>query len=137
MKLLRESERDLKLDIASARAASCENSNSIQDCNYPKTPGYQIECSKPFMSLMCRTFPCNRIPKSGGNRTPNCDSPVKTDNTNGGDKTADDYSCSKIEFYQTLKALIRMGSGDKYLDRNTRRAVSIINFSYIFWNVLS
>lgn len=128
MKLLRDSERDLKLDIESAQAATYEYSNGTQDCNYPKTPGYQIECSKPFMSLICRTFPCNRILKNGGDKSATCDSPGKNDNASGDDKISDDSSCSKIEFYQTLKALIRMGSGDKYLDRNARRAVSIFSF---------
>lgn len=125
MKLLRGSERDLKLDIASAQVATSENMNCKEDCIYPKTPGYQIECSKPFMSLICRTFPCNKTTKDLERKTPIRDSSLKSDDENGDDSLTEECSRSRIEFYQTLKALIRMGSGDKQLDRNARRGVSI------------
>lgn len=124
MKLLRGSERDLKLHISTAQTVDGWKG---EDSSYPKTPGYQIECTKPFMSLMCRTFPCNKIVDKTNNKAPTVYSVVdKNENVNDEDSLCDNCSPSKAEFYQTLKALIRMGSGEKYLDRNTRRAVSII-----------
>lgn len=50
MKLLRGSERDLKLDIASAQNTAPQT----------KHPSFQIESCKRFMSLSCRTVQCLR-----------------------------------------------------------------------------
>lgn len=124
MKLLRGSERDLKLHISTTQTA--DGCKGEQECSYPKTPSYQIECTKPFMSLMCRTFPCSKIVDNTNNKAPIVYSVAdKNESVNDEDSLWDNCSPSKAEFYQTLKALIRMGSGDKCLDRNTRRAVSI------------
>lgn len=127
MKLLRGAERDLKLDITSAQVTTHEDGNCDADdsCIYPKTPGYQIKCSKPFMSLMCRTITSNKVPKNNEFQdTSSCDSDKNTEN--GTDGLTEDGLDSKLEFYQALKALIHMGCGEKYPDRNTRRLVSNI-----------
>ncbi|CAG9857381.1 unnamed protein product [Phyllotreta striolata] len=63
MKLLRGSERDLKLDIAIAQAANSDHQlhdDLPEELEYPKTPSYQIESNKRFMSLMGRTVPCKK-----------------------------------------------------------------------------
>lgn len=121
MKLLRGSERDLKLDIASAQAARA--SKEPQEFEYPRTPGYQIESCNRFMSLSCRTVPCNR--QAGGQ-------PRASDvlcEESSADSVGDECPASRVEFYHTLRALIRMGCGDKQLqDRNPRRAVSTVLF---------
>lgn len=126
MKLLRGSERDLKLDIVSAQAITSGSLNGEDDC-YPKTPGYQIECTQPFMSLMCRTFPCNKITKCVEKSALVRDIIVKTDDENDEDDSlTEEHSRSRMNFYLTLKALIRMGSGEKHV----KRGVSYSNFIY-------
>lgn len=129
MKLLRGSERDLKLDIASAQSTTIEHVTCEEDCNYPKTPGYQVECSQPFLSLMCRTLPCHKTNKNGENKISVYESAEKSDTENGDDGVAEECSYSRLEFYHTLKALIRMGSGERHLDRHARRAVSSSTYS--------
>nr|WAK98091.1 mitogen-activated protein kinase kinase kinase 4 [Colaphellus bowringi] len=120
MKLLRGSERDLKLDIASAQAISSDNSQE-----YPKTPSYQIESHKRFMSLVSRTLPCkqknHKFDTKAVSNTPVAD----TDKSYTSDETSDECLSSRVDFYKTLSALVRMGSGDKNLqDRNHRRLMS-------------
>jgi mitogen-activated protein kinase kinase kinase 4 len=108
LKMLRGSERDLKLDIASAQAASDKG----HDYKPPKTPqpSYQIESCKRFMSLSGRTVPCSKMKKA--------DSENKTDNVIN-------VECSenRAEFYNTFSMLIRMGY-DKHPEKNHRRVLS-------------
>ncbi|CAG9822697.1 unnamed protein product [Phaedon cochleariae] len=119
MKLLRGSERDLKLDIASAQAAISENGGRREDANFPITPSYQIESHKRFMSLVGRTIPCKQKACSKEDkRYPAGFGVLEGSGANGGE--GDEYLAPRVEFYQTLKALIRMGCGE----RNPRRAMS-------------
>lgn len=120
MKLLRGSERDLKLDIASAQAATAERSSQQpQEFEYPRTPGYQIESCNRFMSLSCRTVACSRQAEIQMQA-----SDILCEES-GASSAGDECPPSRVEFYHTLKALIRMGCGDKQLqDRNPRRAMS-------------
>lgn len=47
MKLLRGSERDLKLDIARAQAVNADHhTQDAEEFEYPKTPSYHIESNK-------------------------------------------------------------------------------------------
>lgn len=117
LKMLRGSERDLKLDIASAQAASEKN----QEFKHPKTPqpSYQIESCRRFMSLSCRTIPCSKLLKKS-------DKKVKCDELSN-----EECSENRVDFYNTFSMLIRMGCGDKTQEMSHRRAVSIslIDFS--------
>lgn len=139
MKLLRGSERDLKLDIASAQAVT-GNMKNIDDYIYPKTPGYQIECSKPFMSLISRTFPCKTKMKTCEKKR---DCNEKSDEE-AADDSPKELECSRMEFYQTLKVLIRMGGGERQGERNARRVVSrvdsiskiFIHFSFLSFDLI-
>ncbi|KAJ8933736.1 hypothetical protein NQ314_013829, partial [Rhamnusium bicolor] len=121
MKLLRGSERDLKLDIASAQAATTEKPNGQpQEYDYPKTPSYQIESCNRFMSLSCRTVPCNRQSVNGKSVS----SVTFSEDCSIG-SASDECPLSRVEFYHTLRALIRMGCRDKQLqERNPRRVMS-------------
>lgn len=114
------------MDIARAQAIIDGNSNHDEDCKYPATPGYHVGCHKPFMSLICRTFPCNK-PANDLNAS-NIDHTLEEDEKN--DVLTEGCSHSRVEFYHTLKSLIRMGSGEKHLERNPRRGVSIRNLYY-------
>ncbi|XP_018572330.1 uncharacterized protein LOC108911791 [Anoplophora glabripennis] len=119
MKLLRGSERDLKLDIASAQAVTAAEKapDQPQEFEYPRTPGYQIESCNRFMSLSCRTVACSR--QAGGHLK----SSDVLGEESGASSAGDECPASRVEFYHTLKALIRMGCGDKQVqDRNPRRA---------------
>ncbi|VEN46850.1 unnamed protein product [Callosobruchus maculatus] len=117
LKLLRGSERDLKLDIASAQAVAEKTKSNGENKEYVKTPSFQIESSKCFMSLMSRTVQCaksfkQKIPEQ---KTKEADKELKTD----------ECPQSRVEFYDMLKTLIRMGSGEKNIpDRNPRRVLS-------------
>ncbi|XP_030753033.1 mitogen-activated protein kinase kinase kinase 4 [Sitophilus oryzae] len=124
MKLLRGSERDLKLDIVSAQAPFQYGGPKKPSQNWhntPKTPlpSYQIESGKRFMSLMCRTIPCHK--QTGESR--NCKILKDYDFTVKG-TSSDSIECpqSRVDFYQTLSVLIRMG-GTKD-ERNPRRVMS-------------
>lgn len=128
IKLLRGSERDLKLDIARAQTIATEHLRGDGDVYTPKTPSYQIETKKRFKSLMCRTFPCPKVKK--------VEQSEEFDAKNSGEKeensASDECSQSRVVFYDTLKLLIRMGSGDKSLDRHPRRGVGINNINQFY-----
>ncbi|EEZ98383.1 mitogen-activated protein kinase kinase kinase 4 [Tribolium castaneum] len=111
LKMLRGSERDLKLDIASAQAASEKN----QEFKHPKTPqpSYQIESCKRFMSLSCRTVPCSKLLKSKKDNKVKCD-----------EISNEECSENRVDFYNTFSMLIRMGCGDKTQEMSHRRALS-------------
>ncbi|KAJ8977699.1 hypothetical protein NQ317_005432 [Molorchus minor] len=120
MKLLRGSERDLKLDIASAQAANMEKAsekadqNQPPDCDYPKTPSYHIESNNRFLRRF-RVIDRVLTGKSGS---------AVTEESSAG-SASDECPISRVEFYHTLKALIRMGCKEKPLqERNPRRAMS-------------
>ncbi|KAG5876197.1 hypothetical protein JTB14_001940 [Gonioctena quinquepunctata] len=119
MKLLRGSERDLKLDIASAQAISSEGAiNNQEDCDYPKTPSYRIESCSRFKSL--RTLPCKQKSCHVENNVL-ITTPLDEENND----PVDECPAPRVEFYKTLSALVRMGSGDKSSqDRNPRRVMS-------------
>lgn len=114
MKLLRGSERDLKLDITSAQI------HTFTDIAPPTTPvpSVQIEGCKQFKSLCSRPIACKKK-ESGGRDT------TKVSNNET------ECSQNRVEFHKTLSMLIRMGCGDKHhSDRmNPRRTVSFF-FSF-------
>ncbi|CAG9765356.1 unnamed protein product [Ceutorhynchus assimilis] len=123
MKLLRGSERDLKLDIVSAQASAQVGPAQSKKSGFgvwqsyghaPKTPSYSIESCKRFMCLMGRTLPCHK------QAFKDC----KEDNKKKDSQEVSAEECpqSRVEFYQTLSALIRMGVGKE--DRNPRRGMS-------------
>ncbi|KAJ8914598.1 hypothetical protein NQ315_017303 [Exocentrus adspersus] len=124
MKLLRGSERDLKLDIASAQAVATGPKQGAQpEFEYPRTPGYQIESCNRFMSLSCRTVACSRQTGAQG-RTASVAAVGQENGTSS--SGGDECPASRVEFYHTLRALIRMGCGDRQQtqERNPRRAIS-------------
>ncbi|XP_050312904.1 mitogen-activated protein kinase kinase kinase 4 isoform X2 [Anthonomus grandis grandis] len=115
LKLLRGSERDLKLDIVTAQAV---HSKKFGPYDWePRTPSYSIECGKRFMCLSGRMQPCQREHPAT----------IESEEVGGGKKTAvEDNSAecpqSRVEFYQTLSLLIRMGGTKE--ERSTRRGMS-------------
>lgn len=119
MKVHRGHERDLKLDIARAQAI---NDKLCDEYEYPRTPGYHIESSKRFMSLLCRTFPCN-LAERKVEKTSESDAKVNTVDNINQECVSDKCPKSRVEFYDTLKLLIRMGS-ERHCERNPRRVVS-------------
>ncbi|ENN72954.1 hypothetical protein YQE_10425, partial [Dendroctonus ponderosae] len=123
IKLLRGSERDLKLDIASAQASAqgipipYKNPGAAywQNNYEPKTPSFSIESCKRFMCLMGRTLPCDKKLKESEEckpSDPKVISPVSTT----------ECPQSRVDFYQTLSLLIRMGVGKE--EKHTRRGMS-------------
>lgn len=119
MKLLRGSERDLKLDIASAQAMQHEM-NGFERPRTPQ-PKYHIESSKRFMCLVGRTMVCPRNRYSCDSKLP--DQKFSLDEEE--QQTEDEALCSRIEFHQTLCLLVRMGGADKNCqDRNPKRILS-------------
>ncbi|KAJ8934430.1 hypothetical protein NQ318_017131 [Aromia moschata] len=123
MKLLRGSERDLKLDIASAQAVNSEKVNGgcgAQEFEYPRTPSYHIESNNRFQSLSCRTFPCNRQANDKAGLAS-----FSEESSSAGSAVCEECPLSRVEFYHTLRALIRMGCGERQTqERSTRRAMS-------------
>lgn len=114
MKLLRGSERDLKLDIAVA-----QNINKFDPApeDIPKTPqpSVQVEGCKRFRSL------CSRLVAFPGNRH----RPATLHSSNVYD-LVEVAECpqSRVDFHKTLCLLVRMGSDKSLSDRNPRRHVS-------------
>ncbi|KAK9884856.1 hypothetical protein WA026_009078 [Henosepilachna vigintioctopunctata] len=124
MKLLRGSERDLKLDIASAQAMQNSQGPQGYDGSITPQPSYQVECNSRFMCLSGR-----RVCKSKTNRHSYDDKlMVKNDRDvelgNEEDTEHDEAHNNRVEFHQTLCLLVRMGCSDKNTDRNTRRGMS-------------
>lgn len=134
MKLLRGSERDLKLDIATAQTFGSKKSGHgghgghggqgghggwLHGHRTP-LPSYQIESCKRFMSLMCRTVPCN---KQSLDLTESITSSNDSKESEAKD-SCKDIACpqSRVDFYQTLSMLIRMGVGKD--ERHPRRGMS-------------
>ncbi|XP_074030736.1 mitogen-activated protein kinase kinase kinase 4 isoform X2 [Leptinotarsa decemlineata] len=120
MQLLRGSERDLKLDIARAQAINTEDINDHQDTNIMRTPSYQIESYKRFKSLVCRTFPCQKQELN------NVETKVKFNPLPAIESTQHDaVKCPtpRVEFYETLRCLVRMGGGTSQ-DKNRRRGIT-------------
>lgn len=112
MKLLRGSERDLKLDIASAQAVSEQNTKQAPQ------PSYQIESCKRFMSLSCRTVPCFKKRQTQKSQS------ELGENLRG--DVVDECPSSRVDFYNTFSMLLRMGCGS----RERKREVSF--FSLLF-----
>lgn len=122
LRLLRGSERDLKLDIASAQLSSMHE-HSIDSHPPLKTPqpSVQIESCKQFKSLCSKPVTC---PKKTVD-------PIISKSLK--DKSAEQEDCSqnRVEFHKMLSLLIRMGCGDKQVQEraNPRRNVSTILFN--------
>lgn len=121
MKLLRGSERDLKLDIASAQAA--QTMNMIHFPNAPPTPqpSFQVETQKRFMCLSGRT-----IFSSISNRH-SYDSKLeekKKQVIESQDDESDKAITTRVEFHRNLCILIKIGINDKQADRSTKRCPS-------------
>ncbi|KAF5299190.1 hypothetical protein FQA39_LY02363 [Lamprigera yunnana] len=111
MKLLRGSERDLKLDIASAQMNAISNEVSRE----PKVahPFMQVESCRRFMSL------CSKKVVSSNKSNTNIIKESTLEPANS------ECSQSRVDFHKTLSILIRLGCGDKPVtDRGTRRHIS-------------
>lgn len=127
LKLLRGSERDLKLDITSAQI-NFTNDNSV-DCP-PKTPSVQIESCKRFKSLCSRPIAFFKSQASQKKEI--------------AEEHSADFCTNRIEFHRTLSLLIRMGFSDKPLQErgNTKRIVSylftgvVLNFQQLQSDIL-
>lgn len=122
LRLLRGSERDLKLDIASAQL------NSMHDHgidSYPplKTPqpSVQIESCKQFKSLCSKLVTC---PKKTVD-------PLISESAKDESAEQDERSQNRVEFHKMLSLLIRMGCGEKQVQEraNPRRIVGIILYN--------
>ncbi|CAH0558812.1 unnamed protein product [Brassicogethes aeneus] len=110
LKLLRGSERDLKLDIVSAQALT----SKVKGHEEPTTPipSYQIEGCNRFLSLSCRTTKCQRSQSVKKLPSSPRESRIVID--------SDEENQKRLEFYADFKALIKVGIADK-IDRNSRR----------------
>ncbi|XP_044761348.1 mitogen-activated protein kinase kinase kinase 4 isoform X2 [Coccinella septempunctata] len=127
LKLLRGSERDLKLDIASAQAA--QNMIITNVPNGPPTPqpSFQVECNKRFMCLSGRTvFNCNSNRHSYDSKLDEKKKQIMDDNDEEEDKTM----TSRVLFHRTLCMLIKIGISDKQGDRNPKRCPSREEFRW-------
>uniref|UniRef100_A0A6P7FXN3 Mitogen-activated protein kinase kinase kinase 4 n=1 Tax=Diabrotica virgifera virgifera TaxID=50390 RepID=A0A6P7FXN3_DIAVI len=125
MKLLRGSERDLKLDIARAQAASAEFYNKDDSTNDfpPKTPSYQIESTNRFMSLVGRTFPCKKICPLKRVIGKKVDEKKKEDDQKKFEALKLLGYDKRVEFYHIMKSLIKMGE-KAVLSDNAKRLVN-------------
>ncbi|XP_031337464.1 mitogen-activated protein kinase kinase kinase 4 isoform X2 [Photinus pyralis] len=109
MKLLRGSERDLKLDIASAQLNAANHEMKVSH------PFIQVESCRRFMSLCSRRVVSNN--NNNKCETTICETKQEPANV--------ECPQSRIDFHKALSMLIRMGCGDKALpDRSTRRHIS-------------
>lgn len=125
LRLLRGSERDLKLDITSAQLSSMHD--SLNDSHVPiKTPqpSVQIESCKQFKSLCSIPVSC---PKKSSQ-------PLKNGDTKEENSEEEECSQNRVEFHKMLSLLIRMGCGDKQAQErvNPRRNVSAVAISKIY-----
>lgn len=114
IKLLRGSERDLKLDIGTAQLAAQENQ---------KSDGTMC-LSRAIES--CSRFKCLTSKRVAAGNKIRAARPVSTP-TGNNNIALEDFDCSanRIEFHQTLSMLIKMGCGDKPApDRGSRRHIS-------------
>ncbi|KAK4881354.1 hypothetical protein RN001_004673 [Aquatica leii] len=112
MKLLRGSERDLKLDIASAQL----NAANSEIKREPKLshPFMQVESCRRFMSLCSRRVVCSNNKTNATIIKENHLEPINSECPQG-----------RVDFHKTLSILIRMGCGDKTVtDRGARRHIS-------------
>ncbi|KAJ9598147.1 hypothetical protein L9F63_026746, partial [Diploptera punctata] len=112
MKLLRGSERDLKLDISSIDHAALNSEQNGDDRaeSMPvitPQPAIKVETCNRFMSLTSKLVACRNLKKQG-------DVKLKTELS----------SDKRLEFYSVFSNLIRMGSADKQTDKNPRRHLS-------------
>ncbi|XP_050500654.1 mitogen-activated protein kinase kinase kinase 4 isoform X2 [Diabrotica virgifera virgifera] len=125
MKLLRGSERDLKLDIARAQAASAEFYNKDDSTNDfpPKTPSYQIESTNRFMSLVGRTFPCKKICPLKRVIGKKVDEKKKEDDQKKFEALKLLGYDKRVEFYHIMKSLIKMGE-KAVLSDNAKRLMT-------------
>lgn len=118
MKLLRGSERDLKLDITSAQ--SINKYNNINE-TIPKTPlpSVQIEGCKRFKSLCSRLVTVPKVVKREAvSIGPNSS---EVDEISGCPQT-------RVDFHKTLSLLIRMGCDKQTSEKYpTRRHVCLNN----------
>ncbi|XP_072379939.1 mitogen-activated protein kinase kinase kinase 4 isoform X2 [Diabrotica undecimpunctata] len=125
MKLLRGSERDLKLDIARAQAASAEFYNKDDSTNDfpPKTPSYQIESTNRFMSLVGRTFPCKKMCHMKRVIGKKVDEKKKEDDQKKFEALKLLGYDKRVEFYHIMKSLIKMGE-KAVLSDNAKRLMT-------------
>ncbi|XP_069698248.1 mitogen-activated protein kinase kinase kinase 4 isoform X1 [Periplaneta americana] len=117
MKLLRGSERDLKLDISSSEQTtfSIEHAGEDRAESMPVVtpqPAIKVETSNRFLSLTSKLVACRALKKHGGGKI------IKTD----------DHPDDRAEFYKMFSTLIRMGSSDKQCDKNPRRHFKICHY---------
>lgn len=129
MKLLRGSERDLKLDISRAQVnASLSMQNEILPQHTTFQPFIQVQGCKRFLSLMSR-------------RVAHCSKSAQDDDESCKNEAelTEKIECpqNRIDFHVFLSKLVKMGAGDKSIqDKNARRNVStkIIIVEYDFLN---
>lgn len=118
MKLLRGSERDLKLDINSAQLHAFQEQKHKDNNNTLTIPKWKVETCKQFRCLASRrvTLPA---------KVNSFNEPTKL--TNEDDDNDEDLTCpqNRIIFHKTFSLLIRLGCNDKTgHERQTRRHVS-------------
>lgn len=112
IKLLRESERDLKLDVSGAGYAAHIMENGSEDRAeslpaVPPQPVIKVETCNRFLSLTSKLVACNVLRSKGGLKEKPVDCPNE-----------------RVDFYNMFSTLIRMGSSDKQNDKNPRRHLS-------------
>ncbi|XP_067008813.2 mitogen-activated protein kinase kinase kinase 4 isoform X2 [Anabrus simplex] len=111
MKLLRESERDIKLDYANVRYSmppmleQDDDRSESMPLIVPQ-PAIKVESCNRFMSLTSKLVACrNCVPAEEQPSTKGC-------------------SQDRVDFFNTFSILIRMGSSEKQIDKNPRRQLS-------------
>ncbi|KAL3279947.1 hypothetical protein HHI36_017453 [Cryptolaemus montrouzieri] len=125
IKLLRGSERDLKLDIASAQAVRNTNGTNGFDGILSPQPSYQIGCNKKFMCLSGRTVCCPKSNRHSYDSKLAENKHREKEYRDEEEDEGDEGLANRIEFHQTLCLLVRMGCADKqHPDRTTRRISS-------------
>lgn len=123
LKLLRGSERDLKLDITSAQLNSTKNAQQIKG----KTPQpfIQVEGCRRFMSLCSRRVACRETKSAAA---------MKASFTTAPSSDYESAECpqSRVDFHKMLSLLIRMGcsAGE---ERHPRRNVRELHFLLFIW----
>lgn len=119
MKLLRGSERDLKLDINSAQLHAVQDQKHKDGSSTVTIPRWKVETCKQFRCLASRrvTLPA---------KVNSFNDAVQI--SNGDDD--EDLSCpqNRIDFHKTFSLLVRLGCNEKSgHDRHPRRHVSKVN----------
>ncbi|XP_049939411.1 mitogen-activated protein kinase kinase kinase 4 isoform X1 [Schistocerca serialis cubense] len=110
MKLLRGSERDMKLDhteigLAAAPAGEMSEDRAESMPVALPQPAIKVESCNRFLSLTSKLVACSKFMQKD-------------------DKPRADYPQNRVEFYNTFSLLIRMGNSEKQTDKNPRRQLS-------------